>query len=133
ECPAGVDLARLKVEALAHRHLARGVPARTRLIGNAHILLALGSRAPALAALAGRLAGRFLGVEPPRPAHAWRPPPPAAGGGWPVVLLADTFTRYLHPGVGDAAVRVLTAAGASVEVVDPGCCGRPLLSQGLVA
>jgi Fe-S oxidoreductase len=50
-----------------------------------------------------------------------------------VALLADTFTRFLHPEVGDAAVRVLEAAGARVRVVDPGCCGRPLLSQGLVA
>jgi FAD/FMN-containing dehydrogenase/Fe-S oxidoreductase len=132
ECPAGVDMARLKVEALAHRHLAVGVPARTRLIGNAHALLALGSRAPGLAALAGRLAGGVLGIAPPRPVRAWRPPPPVPGGR-PVALLADTFTRYMHPEVGDAAVRVLAAAGAGVEVVDPGCCGRPLLSQGLVA
>jgi Fe-S oxidoreductase len=50
-----------------------------------------------------------------------------------VALMADTFTRFLHPSVGDAALRVLGAAGASVRVVDPGCCGRPLLSQGLVA
>jgi Fe-S oxidoreductase len=47
--------------------------------------------------------------------------------------MADTFTRFLEPSVGDAAVRVLAACGAAVEVVDPGCCGRPLLSQGLVA
>ena len=46
--------------------------------------------------------------------------------------MADTFTRYLEPGIGEAALRVLGACGASVEVVDPGCCGRPLLSQGLV-
>ena len=46
--------------------------------------------------------------------------------------MADTFTRYLEPAVGEAAVRVLEAAGARLEVVDPGCCGRPLLSQGLV-
>ncbi|MDX6646277.1 MAG: hypothetical protein QOK40_2004, partial [Miltoncostaeaceae bacterium] len=69
---------------------------------------------------------------PPRPAPAWRPPRPTAGGR-PVALVADTFTRYLHPAAGDAAVRVLTAAGASVQVVDPGCCGRALLSQGLVS
>src|SRR5690606_17109314 len=59
-----------------------------------------------------------------------RPADPAAPR---VVLMADTFTRFLEPGVGDAALRVLGAAGADVRVVDPGCCGRPLLSQGYVA
>jgi Fe-S oxidoreductase len=47
--------------------------------------------------------------------------------------MADTFTRFLEPQIGDAAIRVLEAVGAQVTVVDPGCCGRPFLSQGLVA
>jgi Fe-S oxidoreductase len=34
--------------------------------------------------------------------------------------------------VGEAAVRTLLAAGATVAVLAAGCCGRPLLSQGLV-
>jgi Fe-S oxidoreductase len=46
--------------------------------------------------------------------------------------MADTFTRFLHPEIGDAAIRVLEATGAKVTVVNPGCCGRALLSQGLV-
>jgi Fe-S oxidoreductase len=61
----------------------------------------------------------------------WRPPEPT-GAGPRVALWADTFTRFLEPGVGDAAVGVLSAAGARVEVVAAGCCGRPLLSQGFV-
>ena len=142
ECPVGVDMAALKVEALAHRHRAHGVPLAARLAGHAHELLALGSRSPALARLGARVAGRVLGSPPPAPVRPWRRPsanwhtvgvpngtPPT---GPPVALMADTFTRYLEPGVGDAALRVLGACGASVEVVDPGCCGRPLLSQGLV-
>jgi FAD/FMN-containing dehydrogenase/Fe-S oxidoreductase len=131
ECPAQVDMARLKVEALARRHRARGVPWRARAAGHANALLALGSAAPALARLAAPLADRVAGRPLPRPAAAWRPPAPA-GDGPTVVVMADTFTRFLHPEVGDAAVRVLAAAGARVEVVDPGCCGRPLLSQGLL-
>jgi FAD/FMN-containing dehydrogenase/Fe-S oxidoreductase len=140
ECPVGVDMAALKVEALAHRHRARGVPLADRLAGHAHELLALGSRAPALARLGARAAGRVLGSPPPAPVRAWRPPSAnwhtvdAPNGTAPrVALMADTFTRYLEPGVGDDALRVLAACGAAVEVVDPGCCGRPLLSQGLVA
>ncbi|WP_217913730.1 FAD-binding and (Fe-S)-binding domain-containing protein [Miltoncostaea marina] len=140
ECPAGVDMAALKVEALAHRHRARGVPLRARMLGHAHELLALGSGAPRLARRAAVAAGRLTGDAPPAPVRRWRP---SASTGTPdvgatpaaadIVVMADTFTRYLEPSIGDAALRVLRAAGARAGVVDPGCCGRPLLSQGLVA
>jgi Fe-S oxidoreductase len=139
ECPARVDMARLKVEALAHRHRARGVPLEARLTGHAHDLLAVGSRAPGLARLVAALAGRIAGERLPAPVRPWR----WRAANWPsrgvpighgprIALMADTFTRFLEPGVGEAALRVLGEAGARVEVVDPGCCGRPLLSQGLV-
>jgi FAD/FMN-containing dehydrogenase/Fe-S oxidoreductase len=132
ECPAQVDMARLKVEALAHRHRARGAPAAARAAGAVHGLLALGARAPALAGAVAAAASRAAGRPLPRPRREWRPRPRAREG-VEVALLLDTFTRYLHPEAGDAAVRVLEAAGARVIPVDPGCCGRPLLSQGLVA
>jgi Fe-S oxidoreductase len=131
ECPAQVDLARMKVEALAYRHATRGTPLTARLAGHAHVGLALGSLAPRLARVPARLASRRVGRPLPAPSPRWRPRTTGRPG-TPVALLADTFTRYLHPEVGDAAVRVLEAAGAHVVVVDPGCCGRPLLSQGLV-
>ena len=84
-------MARLKVEALAHRHRARGVPlARPALVGHAHELLALGSRAPGLARLAAAVAGRIVGEPPSRARHAAggptpgrRPGPRAAARGWP--------------------------------------------------
>ena len=141
ECPTGVDMARLKVEALAHRHRARGVPLAARLAGHAHGLLALGSRAPVLARAGATLAERLTGDRPPVPVRRWRIPRSnwtgadgsiGPGDGPEVVLMADTFTRFLEPAIGDAALRVLGATGARVRVVDPGCCGRPLLSQGLV-
>ncbi|MFD8867890.1 (Fe-S)-binding protein, partial [Streptomyces sp. NPDC059590] len=48
-----------------------------------------------------------------------------------VVLWPDTFTNYLSPSVGQAAVRVLEAAGLRV-VVPPGpvCCGLTWVSTG---
>lgn len=132
ECPAQVDMARLKVEVLAHRLLTRRPPLSTTVAAHAHGLLAAGSRAPRLAALGARLAGRVLGEAPPAPVGRWSPRPAGRPGGPEVALMADTFTRFLHPEIGDAALRVLAAAGADVTVVDPGCCGRPLLSQGYV-
>lgn len=132
ECPAQVDMARLKVEALAHRHRTHGVPLEARLLGRTHELLRAGSLGHIVAPLATRVASRFAGRSLPKPRREWRPVTTRTTGDH-VVLMLDTFTRYLHPEVGDAAVRVLEATGARVQVVDPGCCGRPLLSQGLVA
>jgi Fe-S oxidoreductase len=59
----------------------------------------------------------------------------ASGGGGQLtaVLFNDTFTNYNHPEIGEAAVDVLRAAGTAVGVVPHGCCGRPLISQGLLA
>ena len=140
ECPAQVNMARLKVEALAHRHRAHGVPLEARLAGHAHALLGAGARAPRLAALAARVATVVLGTTPPVPVREWRAARASRRGAGArraaradLVVMADTFTRYLDPGIGEAALTVLGACGARVGVVDPGCCGRPLLSQGLVS
>ena len=46
-------------------------------------------------------------------------------------LFIDTFTNFFEPEVGQAAVRLLTAAGCRVTPVAPGCCGRPGLSKGV--
>jgi Fe-S oxidoreductase len=49
-----------------------------------------------------------------------------------VILLVDTFTQFNHPEIGHAAVRVLNAAGYTVRLASHGCCGRPMLSKGLL-
>ncbi len=131
ECPAGVDMARLKVEALARRHAAHGVPPVSRTVARTDRLLRLGAVMPALANVAGRLAGPLIGFRPPRVRRAWRARP-QAGDGRPVVVAADTFTRFLHPESGDAAVAVLEACGARVTVVDVADCGRPAYAEGRV-
>ncbi len=133
ECPSQVDMSRLKVEALAHRHREKGVPLRSRFFGHTHELLQLGSRVPRLAAIGTQLMRPlFGGRRLPTPVREWRPVTTRTDGD-EVVLVADTFTRFLNPEIGDAAIRVLEATGAKVTVVNPGCCGRPLLSQGLVS
>ncbi len=57
-----------------------------------------------------------------------------------LVLLVDTFTNAFEPANAQAALAVLRAAGYQVQVVkaedgqaEPLCCGRTLLSSGLVA
>jgi Fe-S oxidoreductase len=62
----------------------------------------------------------------------------ASGYGGPVsgravAFFNDTFTNHCDPEIGQAALEVLQRGGFAVNVVHPGCCGRPLISQGLLA
>ena len=58
---------------------------------------------------------------------------PASGARPVAVLFNDTFTNYYDPEIGLAAAAVLEAAGLTVELGPHACCGRPLISQGLLA
>jgi Fe-S oxidoreductase len=49
-----------------------------------------------------------------------------------VALFNDTFTNYYSPAIGMAGVQVLEIAGFDVELAPDACCGRPLISQGLL-
>ncbi len=49
-----------------------------------------------------------------------------------MILFNDTFTNHHHPEVGVAATEVLVAMGASVSLLPHVCCGRPMISQGLL-
>ena len=150
ECPTGVDMARLKAEWLAHRHARLGVPRRSRFIAAGATAAAWGSR---LAPLSNRLLQswparvaleKLVGLDRrmPPPAFArqtfrqWftrRPAPPSdAPEKQSVVYFVDTWTNFYHPQVGEAAVKVLEALGYTVTVPPTRCCGRPLISQGLL-
>jgi Fe-S oxidoreductase len=49
-----------------------------------------------------------------------------------VSLFVDTFTNHFHPHVGLAAIDVMQRAGFGVTLAPNVCCGRPLISQGLL-
>ena len=49
-----------------------------------------------------------------------------------VALFNDTWNEYQRPEIGEGAVRVLAAAGVRVRLPEVVCCGRPMLSEGLV-
>ncbi len=49
-----------------------------------------------------------------------------------VALFNDTFNTYHHPQVARAAVELLEAAGCAVELAGHRCCGRPMISKGLI-
>ena len=144
ECPTGVDMAKMKIEALAARAAIHGVPARERLIAELpryaglarHFapLLNLRNRSAAL-----RRAGEAVfGVAADRPLPGWSGRAvreKAAGPGrlGDVILFADTFNRAFEPENLRAAQRVLRAAGFRAVVPRRRlCCGRTYLAAGMV-
>ena len=46
------------------------------------------------------------------------------------LIYATCSVNYNNPGVGEAALKVLTHLGVSVKTDYPGCCGMPYLEQG---
>ncbi|MFE0579266.1 FAD-binding and (Fe-S)-binding domain-containing protein [Streptomyces sp. NPDC058874] len=143
DCPVGVDMAAYKSEFLHHHWAGRirpaahytlgGLPGWLRLI---HRLRAAGAVNAALRLLPVPVPG--LARERALPELAKRPFTRGAGAAGPVsgpavVLWPDTFTEYLAPEVGHAALRVLRAAGLDVTVPRGGgriCCGLTYLSTG---
>ena len=150
ECPSNVDMAKLKYEFLAQYHAQHGTPLRARLFGHLETLNRLGcafaplSNWVAQTAPARWIFDRFFGIHPNRqlPPFAretftrWfgrrngRHGVPGARG--PVVLFNDTYLTYNYPELGRAAVKVLEAAGFEVALADKKCCGRPMISKGLL-
>jgi FAD/FMN-containing dehydrogenase/Fe-S oxidoreductase len=146
ECPSNVDISKLKAEYTAQRHAEHGVPFATRVFGQVRRLNALGSRFHRVANLvnatpiAKSLAHALLGVDPRRSIPAFGPslfewfrrrtPAPAERS---VILFGDCFGAYNEPGIGQSAVRLLEAFGYRVVLADVGCCGRSLISTGMLA
>jgi len=143
ECPTGVDMARMKIEFLAHYRRSHAPSARERLIAWLPRYAPAASRSPGLANLGTRLLRSSLGFTGKRELPRWRRDafvdrPWAKSGGREVMLLVDTFNRYFEPDNARAAIRVLQAAGYRVHAANPVlgeqplCCGRTFLAAGLV-
>jgi Fe-S oxidoreductase len=49
-----------------------------------------------------------------------------------VALFNDTWNEYQRPEIGVGAVRLFAASGARIHLPRVVCCGRPMLSEGLV-
>jgi len=144
DCPVGVDLPTLKAEYLSHRYRKRLRPRPAYAFGLIDQAARVASKVPGLANAATRtpLFKLAAGIHPARHVPEFAPVtlkdwfarrPLANGGGKRVILWADTFTNYLEPEVGVAAVEALEDAGFHVVVPEGHlCCGRPLYDYGML-
>ena len=148
ECPSNVDLAKIKYEFLAHYYEKHGTPLRAKLFAHIAALNRWGSRFAPLANLAMRLGAakwlleRFAGIDrrrqlPPFAGKTFRrgferKPPSRKAERGQVVLFDDCFMNYNYPEVGRAAAEVLEKAGYEVVLAKKQCCGRPMISKGLI-
>ncbi|WP_037670026.1 FAD-binding and (Fe-S)-binding domain-containing protein [Streptomyces griseus] len=157
DCPVEVDMATYKAEFLHHHYAGRRRPAAHYSMGWLPVWLRAVARTraaplvnalasvPPLARAAKRLGGIAAEREIPRVATEtfgawWRRRGRVAAEGTLVVLWPDTFTEHLSPSVGQAAVRVLEAAGLRVALPPTGsafprrrgrvCCGLTYVSTG---
>jgi Fe-S oxidoreductase len=147
ECPTGVDMASYKSEFLARHYAKRRRPMSHLSLGQLPRWLRLGWRLAPVAngmlrtPVVGDLLKRVAGISPERAippiarepfvaGHHARPVPPGGGRGT-VTVWPDTFTNYLAPDVGHAAVRVVTAAGYTASVPrEPVCCALTWITTG---
>ncbi len=146
ECPVGVDMARYKSEFLADYYSRHGTPLSARAMGNAKAMAELGSAfAPLSNWVMGSAPARWLnekmtGVDARRRLPEWKRNTFArqakgrsrSSSKKTVTLFNDTFTNHYDPEIGVAAFEILERGGYKVDVVRPGCCGRPLISKGLL-
>jgi FAD/FMN-containing dehydrogenase/Fe-S oxidoreductase len=151
ECPVGVDVARFKSEFLADYWKRHGTSLRARVLGHIHDLSHWGSRFAPLSNTVARSAParwineQLLGLDSRRLPPEWASTTfseefarlfPASQARSPenpsTFVFNDTFTNFYNPEIGMAGVKVLHKIGCRPAVAPNGCCGRPLISQGLL-
>jgi Fe-S oxidoreductase len=147
ECPVGVDMARFKSEFLASHWETYGTPLHAQMLGNVRAVAESGSR---IAALMNRISEtkivRLLnegvfGIDRrrtlPRLSRRTLAAQVRGRSGDPstaqALLFNDTFTNFYDPEIGLAAWDVIASAGIGVALAPNRCCGRPLISKGLLA
>ncbi len=148
ECPSNVDMAKLKTEVLAKYYEVRRVPLRVKAFANIAKISRIGqamaplsnffSRFPVTSYLAKLCLG--IAIKRPLPSFAsqrfsswFKSRAVSKTENWrgQIVYFNDTFTEFMHPEVGQAAVKLLEACGYEVIIINQkSCCGRPAISKG---
>lgn len=145
ECPSQVDMAKMKAELLYQYQEAHGYSLRNRFFG---ALPAFSRLASPFAAIVNTLTSKrlfkkglaWIGISPERdlPKLAkerfsiWFQQQKQEAETKKVVLFNDTYTEFYDPQIGQKAYTVLKALGYEVLLISGICCGRPLISKGLL-
>ena len=147
ECPSNVDMAKIKYEVLAHYHKANGLPLHRRLFGEIGALAPISSMFSPLSnwavnnTISKWIAEKLIGVDRRRDMPTFVRPTyeqwfrkrrSPRTSDKKVVLFSDTFMNYSEPAIGKAAVELLEACGFEVLLPEKRCCGRPLISEGML-
>lgn len=145
ECPANVDMARMKAEFLQHHYDRTGLPWRARLIGNFDRFSEIAGAwpEPVNALLKWRWVKSLLGFHPERrlPSLAkkrlsrWvkrQEFVDSGGRRGETLLFNDPFSEFYEPHIAIAAYRVLQRLGYRVRVTPCLESGRIQISQGLL-
>ena len=148
ECPSSVDMAKLKYEFLHQYHMKNGFTLRDRFFAHVAQVNRWGTLIAPIANVLTQLPGAgmvqgLLGIHPKRQLppfaertfSAWfRDHRPVAGAGerGKVLLFHDTFMEGNYPSVGIAATHVMERLGYAVGLAPRWCCGRPMLSRGML-
>jgi FAD/FMN-containing dehydrogenase/Fe-S oxidoreductase len=146
ECPANVDMAKMKAEFMHGYHQKHGVSRKEEFFGDPAKRYPLAAR---FASITNRVAKspvgkqvlkQAFGVSPLRDLpefsterfRDWFRKHPSPPSDFKVILLADLFTDYHDPRVGKHAVWVLEAMGFEVMLPKVQELGRTFLSKGLM-
>jgi Fe-S oxidoreductase len=158
ECPANVDLATYRAEFLSHYYEGKARPLHAHAFGRIDLWARMASPISGLVNFVNSsnmvrpIVNQLLGLAPERgiPQFAatsfqrWmrnrqsvtektQKASPAIAEQAEVVLWADTFNNYFHPGTSRAALAVLEDAGFRVTTLRRHlCCGRPLYDFGML-
>ena len=147
ECPSNVDISRLKAEYLAQSYKAAGrTPLSAKAFGHVRMLNRLGAAMPAIANYVVNLRvvrwamEKVLKIDPRRSMPIYekslfkqlKNQKSKIKNQKLIVLFPDCFMTYNEPRIGLAAARVLGKLGYDVILPKTGCCGRSLISTGLL-
>ncbi|MEC7840427.1 MAG: FAD-linked oxidase C-terminal domain-containing protein [Chlamydiota bacterium] len=146
ECPSQVDMAKMKSEFLYHYYKKNSSPVRNKLFGYIGSINKFCSRFSRLTnwilrSVLNKKLMSILGITTKREFpllakqrfSSWtKSVAPTHKRDKDVVLFIDTFTEYNYPQIGIAAHKVLSSLGYKVIVNTPKCCGRPMISKGML-
>ena len=146
ECPSQVDVNKMKIEFLARYKAKKGFTPRDMLFGRIHEISAKRRALPKFLnrAFESSFSATLLslaGIERRRPVlraaeetfSEWFRGKQEVNGEKKVVYFHDTWSEFFYPEIGKAVVGTLENLGFSVSVERRRkCCGRPMLSMGMV-